>query len=124
MINIEKITESELEVLNVLWEKHPRTSKEICEITSIKRDWEPSTIKTLIARLVKKGIIIGKKEVVYMYTPLITREEYQKNKASLFVKKIFGGSKKKLIANLLGNDSITKEEIGEIMIMLKERIDD
>ena len=72
-----KISDSELEVMRVLWAANDalpvtviRTA--ICD----KTGWESSTVKTLISRLSAKGVIKQEKLNVYYYTAAVTEEEY------------------------------------------------
>jgi BlaI family penicillinase repressor len=119
----ERITESELIVLNVLWEKSPQSSKEIRQALEDK-DWEASTIKTLIARLVKKSILIVDKTSVFTYSPSITKEEYQDMKTKKLLANIFGGNAKSLVANLIGNNDISDDELESISKLIESRRND
>ncbi|WP_304943909.1 BlaI/MecI/CopY family transcriptional regulator, partial [Vallitalea guaymasensis] len=55
--NIPSISDSELEVMKLIWYKNPITSDEIINSLSEKMSWNPQTIKTFITRLVKKKAI-------------------------------------------------------------------
>ena len=68
------ISASELEVMRVLWAAGEPLS--IAEIRESLADtgWEASTIKTLVARLVKKGELVQSKRGVYYYSPAVSRE--------------------------------------------------
>ena len=68
-----KITDSELEVMKLLW-----CAKDALPVTEIReklhgsKGWEPATIKTLVSRLVSKGVVRQEKRNVYYYSPVIT----------------------------------------------------
>ena len=53
----QNISESELEIMKVLWEIEKGSSAEIIEQLKDKSDWKPKTIQTLITRLVSKGFV-------------------------------------------------------------------
>lgn len=55
----ERITEAELAVMDVLWERPRQTAAEVCEEVCTARGWSLATVKTLLARLVQKGRIWG-----------------------------------------------------------------
>lgn len=57
MKEIPKISEAEWEVLRVLWEKETCTASEVVEVLADNTNWKPTTIKTLLARLVKKNAV-------------------------------------------------------------------
>ncbi|MGX9932891.1 CopY/TcrY family copper transport repressor [Virgibacillus salarius] len=75
-----KITESEWEVMRVVWAQDNVTSKEIIEVLQQKKDWKSATTKTFIGRLVKKGMLHteaeGKK---YIYSANINESEFIKS---------------------------------------------
>lgn len=79
------ISDAELEIMRVAWTNHTVTSKQITEIVKEKMNWKQATIKTLIGRLVEKGMLkteaVGNK---YLYSPIITEEESLKSKTSDF----------------------------------------
>src|SRR5690625_6668378 len=81
-----KITDSEWEVMRVVWAKNNVTSKEIIEVLQQKKDWKPATIKTFIGRIVKKGMLHteskGKK---YIYDVNVKEKKFIK----ITLKKIF-----------------------------------
>lgn len=52
-----KISDSEYEVMKIIWGCHPIGSKEIIEQLGTIKDWTPQTVKTLINRLMKRGVI-------------------------------------------------------------------
>ena len=83
MMNTEidsNITDSEWEVMRVVWAQGDVTSKEIREVLQQKREWKPATTKTFIGRLVKKGMlhteIEGNK---YIYSATIKESEFIKS---------------------------------------------
>lgn len=57
-----QISNSEWDIMEVLWSSSPQNSKEIIEKIQQNSDWKPSTIKTLISRLVEKNIVSYEKE--------------------------------------------------------------
>ena len=74
-----KISDSELEVLEVLWE-----AEEALPIAPIRkrleerRGWDISTIKTLLRRLCEKGAVEARRRESFYYRPLLDREDYQR----------------------------------------------
>ena len=69
----DKISDSELEVMKLLWQAEDALPvTEIREALQKSRGWEATTVKTLVSRLVSKGVNQKKKRKVYYYTPLIS----------------------------------------------------
>ena len=72
-----KISDSELEVMKVLWQAEEAIPvTEIRESLQKSRGWEATTVKTLVSRLVNKGVIRQEKRNVFYYSPLISEREY------------------------------------------------
>jgi predicted transcriptional regulator len=71
-----EISSSEWEVMRVVWATKQTSSREIVQVLEEKMNWKPPTTKTLIGRLVKKGILdTNQQGNKYIYTPLIKEEE-------------------------------------------------
>lgn len=115
------VSDSELEILEVLWASDCALSAaEIRNILNEHKSWERTTILTLINRLVKKGAIAREKREVYYYTPCIRRETYVRAETKSFVDKFFKGRTKSLAAALVDSDALTKEDIEELRDYFKK----
>lgn len=109
------VSDSELEILEVLWSADKAlNASEIRGILNEHKSWERTTVLTLIHRLVKKGAIMQEKREIYYYTPCIKREAYIKAETKNFVQKFFKGSSKNLAAALVDSDALTKKDIQEL----------
>lgn len=72
-----KITDSEWEVMRVVWANDKVTSKEIIEVLQQKKDWGTATIKTFIGRLVKKGMLETERQGnKFIYSAKIGESEF------------------------------------------------
>ena len=111
-----KITETELEVMKIVWESGaPVTSSDIVKGTKERKEWEDTTIYTLISRLVKKGFLIqSKKKNVSSYRPAITEQEYTMGQTQDLIDKLFGGDARQLISALYENRQIRSSDIEEL----------
>ena len=70
------ITDAEWEVMRVVWANGRVTSKEIISILKEKMDWKQATIKTLLGRLVEKGVLIQSKKVENLFIlPILKRKK-------------------------------------------------
>lgn len=118
MERLPKISESELEVMRVLWEyESAMTVTQLRTELEKRLGWEASTTKTLISRLCKKGAIARSKsseQSVYCYSALVSRDEYGRESADKLIDKIFGGNAGNLITALLKNNKLTQEDITEL----------
>ena len=97
----EKISESELEVMRVLWEAGDALPiTDIRRILQDRKGWEATTVKTLVQRLVGKGVLEQEKRKVFYYRPLVSESEYSGWAVSGMVQRLFRGSAKALVATL------------------------
>ncbi|WP_425449031.1 BlaI/MecI/CopY family transcriptional regulator [Dethiothermospora halolimnae] len=124
MDTLPKISDSEWEVMKLLWEQSPSTSSEIIERLSQNTKWKPTTIKTLIRRLVKKKAIgFDDKNRTYYYYPLVKKEKFIRSESRSFLKKVYDGGLKAMFANFLEIEDLSKEDIEELKDILDEKKD-
>lgn len=109
------VSDAELEILEVLWSADTvLNASEIRTRLEENKNWERTTVLTLIQRLLKKEVISQEKREVYYYVPCIKREEYVKEETKNFVDKFFKGSSRNLAAALVNSEALTKEDIEEL----------
>ena len=117
----ERISEAELAVMEVLWDRNPLTASEVCERVCGVRDWSLPTVKTLLSRLVAKQAVVtepdGKR---YLYSPAIERSSYVGTESRRLVDRLFGGRAAPLFAQLAEAEALTPQDITEIEALLKE----
>lgn len=110
-----KITDSELEVMKVLWEAgQPLTITDIRQTLQEKKGWESTTIKTLVQRLCNKGAVLQEKKKVFLYTPAVSESAYNQWATGNLIQKLYRGSARNLVAALVHSDSLTKEDVEEL----------
>ena len=113
-----KITDSEIEVMKVLWaveDALPLTV--IRQELQRKKGWEAATIKTLISRLVSKGALAQEKRNVFYYTPLISEKQYNAWATKDLISRVYNGSARDLVAALVRSEGLTREDIDELRTM-------
>lgn len=114
------VSDAELEILEVLWAANSALNAgEIRSALNDHKNWERTTVLTLIQRLVKKGALTQEKRAqssreIYYYTPCIAREEYVRTETKNFIEKFFKGRSKNLAAALVDSDALTKNDIEEL----------
>ena len=114
------ISDSELEVMRVLWragDALPVT--EIRETLQKTRGWEATTVKTLVSRLVSKGVIRQEKRNVFYYSPLISEREYNGWATAHLIQRLYHGSARDLVAALVHSEGLTREDLEELRHMFK-----
>ena len=122
MKRIPRISESEWQVMRVLWAEAPRTANEVVDALNHTTTWKPKTIKTLLNRLVKKRALgFDKKGRAYDYYPLVDEVECMKAENHSLLSRVYGGALKPMLANLLEDAKLTPDEIEDLKRILDER---
>lgn len=113
-----KISDSELEVIKILWDSdEPLNIQEVCDKLKNKK-WVYKTVGTLLIRMEEKGAVISEKRGrVNYYKPVIARQDYTKEKTKNLISKLYNGSVKELAVALFKSDDMKKEDIEEIRRM-------
>ena len=118
----EKITDAELEIMKVLWEKKSLTLNELVEQLSKEEPKNKSTIKTLLYRLIDKKMVksVEKNKKENEYKPLISEKKYLKSANENFLDKVYDGNVDHMLLNFVEDKKITKEEIEKLLKILDE----
>ena len=125
MKKLPKISESEWLVMQVLWKKSPLTANEIVEELAGKSKWKPKTIKTLITRLMNKGAIKFEKEGrLYKYHPAVSKDECVRMERGSFVRRVYGGINKPMLAAFLEDAKLSAEDISELKKILEQKAEE
>lgn len=118
-MEIPKITDGELHVMNVLWEKGTVTAAEIVKALKLTNNWNRNTTYTFINRLVEKNIV-KREEPNFLCTALFSREEIGLSETKSLLAKMFNGSLNKLVASFVnGDEKIDKQELEEIKKLIE-----
>ena len=116
----EKISDAELEVMQILWQAgEPLPIARVRELLARRREWDGSTVKTLLRRLCEKGAVAAEKREVFYYTPLISRRDYQDWSTHSLIDRVYQGSARALAAFLVQGDQLTAEDLRELRAMLE-----
>ena len=116
-----RISDAELEIMEVLWEAaQPLTATDVAERIG-GRGWSLATVKTMLSRLSAKGAIAYSEEGRrYLYSAAIARNSYVGRESRRFVDQLFGGRLSPLVARLAEEDALDEEDIAAIEAILKE----
>ena len=117
-----RITDAELDLMEVLWAAdEPLTSADVGERLEAQRGWSMATVKTMLGRLATKGAISHREDGRrFLYSAAIEREAYVGSESRRFVDRLFGGRLSPLVARLAEEDALDAKDIAEIEALLKE----
>ena len=117
-----KISESEWQVMTVLWARFPLPASDIVAELSRRQGWHSRTTRTLLARLVRKRALKiipdGKR---YLYSPIISMRESVRQESQSFLERVFGGQPAAMLLHLVGEAKLSKEDIRKLKAILAEK---
>jgi len=117
-----RISESEWKVMEVVWAAPPVTAQQVTDALGEAESWKPQTVKTLLARLIKKGALRSESEGNrFLYFPEIIRQDAVRAETSSFLDRISRGSLVPMLAQLVkGQRPLSAEEIDALRRLLPE----
>lgn len=122
MKNLPQISEAEFEVMKIIWKYEPISTNEVINKLSQTNKWNPKTIQTMLLRLVKKGALTYEKSSrVFVYTPLVQKDEYFDKESNSFLKRFYNGTLNSMVLNFLENDKLSENDILALRNILDER---
>ena len=118
---VERISDAEHEIMEVLWTQSPLTATEVADRVVDSKGWSLQTVKTLLSRLAAKAVLGTQRDGrKFLYTPLVERDAYLAGVSRKFVDRLFGGKVTPLVAHLADADELSDEDIREIEELLRE----
>src|SRR6188474_1650993 len=114
-----KPTESELEILQILWTRGIATVREVHEELAKTKDAGYTTTLKLMQIMHEKGIVKRDDSVrTHVYQSAVNKENTQKHLLNKMIDNLFGGSTTQLVLQALGENKATPEEIEKIQSLL------
>lgn len=113
-----KLFDSELEILQLLWDNGPMTAGAIAKALKDRIGWSRNTTYTVIGKCVEKGAVT-RSEPRYTCTAAVSQEDAQKGETDSLINRMFGGSRTRFFAAFLRDENLSSEELAQ----LRELID-
>lgn len=114
-----KPTESELEILQILWKKGNASVREVHEELLQTKEAGYTTTLKLMQIMHEKGLVKRDDSIkTHIYQPAVSKEKTQKHLVNKMIDTLFGGSSGELVMQALGNHKASAEELEEIQKML------
>lgn len=122
MKQLPQISDAEYEVMKIIWDCAPINTNQVVEKLSETSTWSPKTIQTLLLRLVKKGAISKEKQGrIFVYTPLIQKEEYRCSASHNFLDRFYDGALGSMVLNFIRQEQLSDDEIQELKTILERK---
>jgi BlaI family transcriptional regulator, penicillinase repressor len=116
-----KPTESELEILNILWLRDLATVREVHEELAKSKDVGYTTTLKLMQIMHEKGLVKRDESMrTHIYHPAVNREKTQKHLLDKMIDSLFGGSSTQLVLQALGSgeQKVSAEELAQIQTLI------
>ncbi len=118
---IERISEAEYAVMEILWGEAPLTASQIAGRLEETRDWSLQTVKTLLSRLAGKGAVSHERDGRrFLYAPILEKSDYVGAESGRLVDRLFGGRAGPLFAHLAEREKLSDADIAEIEALIRE----
>ncbi|MBO0481711.1 CopY/TcrY family copper transport repressor [Candidatus Enterococcus courvalinii] len=117
-----KISDSEWEVMRVIWTLNQTTAQEITQILADSMDWKAATVKTLLGRLVKKEVVWTQQEgKKFIYHPAVSEMDTVRSATENLFSHICAKKVGETIADLVEEATLTQADINKIMEQLQQK---
>jgi len=119
---IPRISDTEWEIMRIVWAKHPITASEVIDQLAAKDPhWHPKTVRTLLARLVqKKALGYLQQGRTYAYSPLVGEEECVAHASETFLDRVFGGSLEPMLVHFVSRKKYKQQDLKELSQLLEK----
>ncbi len=114
-----KLFDSELKIMEPLWENDELPAKSIAEILAGQVGWSKTTTYTVIKKCIDKRAI-ERSEPGFICRPLISKEQAQEAEVTELIDKMYGGSADRLVASILGSKRLSVQEIEGLKKLVAE----
>src|SRR5215469_17715535 len=117
-----ELTEAEWTIIKSVWEKEPCTAPEIQEKLHKQTAWTYSTVRTLMDRMVAKGLLTAKKERnLTLYSSAVTRAQAQRSELLYALKNAFNGALSPMVQCLLETNPLSAEDLAQLESLIKSK---
>jgi BlaI family penicillinase repressor len=117
-----ELTEAEWEIIQVVWEHEPCAAPEVQEELVARKKWTYSTVKTLMDRMVAKGLLTTERiRNLILYRTAISQQDAQRGELLRTVKRAFGGAFTPMMQFMLESDALSQKELDELQSMIQKK---
>jgi BlaI family penicillinase repressor len=110
--------------MEVVWQRNPVTSAAIISDLDEEKGWAANTVRTMLARLVKKGVLkYGQEGNRYLYRPAIPRSRCVKSEVDTLLQRVFRGATEPMLLYFVKNKKLSAKELSELRKILDENED-
>ena len=117
-----ELTESEWSIIKAVWKNEPCAAPIIQEKLHKQTEWTYSTVRTLMDRMVAKGLLTAEKiRNLTLYRSAVTREQAQRGELLYALKNAFNGALTPMMQCLLETGELSAKELARLEALIKEK---
>ncbi len=119
MPEIHQLTELQIALLRVLWDRGEATVAEICDALRPERSLAPTTVATLLSRLERRGVVSHRSASrQFIYAAAVSEDEVRHSMVSELTEQLFDGDVAELVSHLLSARDISSGDIEKVKEMI------
>ncbi len=117
-----ELTEGEWAIIGAVWDNQPCSAPAVQEELEDKRSWSYSTVKTMMDRMVGKGLLKTKRiRNIILYRTAITRSQAQKSEIMRTLKRAFDGALTPMMQFMLDHNRISAKQLSQLESMIRKK---
>ena len=115
-----KLFDSELKVMEPLWEYGPQTAGELAKRLAQSWGWNRNTTYTVIKKLISKKAV-ARSDPGFLCSALISREEVRRQETDSLISRLFSGSKTQFLSAFLSENGLTPAEVQQLRALIEDQ---
>ncbi|MFV0518021.1 MAG: BlaI/MecI/CopY family transcriptional regulator [Aminipila sp.] len=113
------LPEAQLEVMIAIWDAENPVARNEIQKRLPENRWKTTTLNTFLNRLSQSGFLkVEHKGKEYVYSPLITKEEYMAFAGKSILKNLYSNSIKMFVASVCSSNDMTEKEVKDLQMLL------
>lgn len=114
-----KIYDSELRILEILWNRGELPAKDIAAAAAEQTGWSKTTTYTVLKKCAAKGLI-QRTDPGFLCRPLVSREDVRRQETQDLINRMYGGRADHLVASLLQGRTLDSRELDRLRRLVEE----
>ena len=115
------LTELQVAILDILWERTEATTQEVHEALRRERGLALTTVATLLTRLEKKGVLAHRKNGrQHVYRATVSRDHVRQSKVRELTDSLFGGDTAALMSHLVDPSTVSADDLDRMRSLIRE----
>jgi BlaI family transcriptional regulator, penicillinase repressor len=115
-----KLYDSELKLMELLWEMEPVSAKQLSLAAADRIGWNKNTTYTIIKKLIDKNVI-SRSEPGFVCTSRVNKQDVRMAETQSLIERLYDGSKKAFFAALFQRETLSEDELADLKSMIDKR---